>query len=235
MNWPGRVVLLIAIAFRCFCSGGNLAQRCASFWRRSRTPTSSCGRSARASAKCCGKWRAGTGDCARGRCPGLAHAFVFWGFCVFALVTLNHFAAGIRDRISVAMAASRGFIFWLAGVFAVAVAIVDCGPGVSQVCDPAEMAGAAVSGIGADRVFDFRFDGHLPGRAFWCRKATWRDGRCGGRTRWCCWFFLPLIPEHQAYASGAESADGVSGARRIQQAFRRWWATRISGSTRARI
>ena len=26
--------------------------------------------------------------------PGLAHAFVFWGFCAFALVTLNHFAAG---------------------------------------------------------------------------------------------------------------------------------------------
>jgi Fe-S oxidoreductase len=27
--------------------------------------------------------------------PGLAHAFVFWGFCAFALVTLNHFAAGL--------------------------------------------------------------------------------------------------------------------------------------------
>src|SRR6202140_5573923 len=27
--------------------------------------------------------------------PGLAHALVFWGFCAFALVTLNHFAAGV--------------------------------------------------------------------------------------------------------------------------------------------
>jgi len=26
--------------------------------------------------------------------PGLAHAFVFWGFCVFGLITLNHFATG---------------------------------------------------------------------------------------------------------------------------------------------
>ena len=26
--------------------------------------------------------------------PGLAHAFVFWGFCAFALVTLNHFSVG---------------------------------------------------------------------------------------------------------------------------------------------
>jgi len=25
----------------------------------------------------------------------LAHAFVFWGFCAFVLVTLNHFAAGL--------------------------------------------------------------------------------------------------------------------------------------------
>src|SRR5712692_2962250 len=28
--------------------------------------------------------------------PGLAHAFVFWGFCAFALVTLNHFAIGFN-------------------------------------------------------------------------------------------------------------------------------------------
>ncbi len=26
--------------------------------------------------------------------PGLAHALVFWGFCAFSLVTLNHFALG---------------------------------------------------------------------------------------------------------------------------------------------
>src|SRR5271170_4410268 len=25
---------------------------------------------------------------------GIAHAFVFWGFCVFALITLNHIADG---------------------------------------------------------------------------------------------------------------------------------------------
>ena len=27
--------------------------------------------------------------------PGLAHAFVFWGFCAFAMVTLNHCAVGL--------------------------------------------------------------------------------------------------------------------------------------------
>src|ERR1700733_6685442 len=28
--------------------------------------------------------------------PGIAHALVFWGFCVFALVTINHFAEGVQ-------------------------------------------------------------------------------------------------------------------------------------------
>src|SRR5713226_5122225 len=31
--------------------------------------------------------------------PGLAHAFVFWGFCAFALVTINHVAAGFGDTL----------------------------------------------------------------------------------------------------------------------------------------
>ena len=50
--------------------------------------------------------------------PGLAHAFVFWGFCAFALVSVNHFAVGFN----------RGFLFWniyfwFAGVFAALVAV----------------------------------------------------------------------------------------------------------------
>src|SRR5678810_1229797 len=31
--------------------------------------------------------------------PGLAHALVFWGFCAFALVTLNHVAIGFGARL----------------------------------------------------------------------------------------------------------------------------------------
>ena len=55
--------------------------------------------------------------------PGLAHAFVFWGFCAFALVTLNHlaigFGAGILSRDS--------FYFPVAAVFAVLVTISIAG------------------------------------------------------------------------------------------------------------
>ena len=58
--------------------------------------------------------------------PGLAHAFVFWGFCVFALVTLNHFAAGFGFPFLSQHGFGR-FYFWFAGVFAVAVAISIAG------------------------------------------------------------------------------------------------------------
>ena len=34
--------------------------------------------------------------------PGLAHAFVFWGFLAFALVSLNHLANGVGAGISAA-------------------------------------------------------------------------------------------------------------------------------------
>src|SRR5580693_1653594 len=59
--------------------------------------------------------------------PGIAHAFVFWGFCVFALVTLNHFATGIgfpflsRDGWF-----GRVYFAW-AGVFAACVAVSIAG------------------------------------------------------------------------------------------------------------
>lgn len=58
--------------------------------------------------------------------PGLAHAFVFWGFCAFALVTLNHFAAAFGLDFLARNGFGR-FYFGFAGVFAVAVAISIAG------------------------------------------------------------------------------------------------------------
>ncbi len=59
--------------------------------------------------------------------PGIAHALVFWGFCAFALITINHFAEGVRLGFL-----SRGdffgpFYFGLAGVFAILVAVSIAG------------------------------------------------------------------------------------------------------------
>src|SRR5262245_56837501 len=53
--------------------------------------------------------------------PGFAHALVFWGFCAFALVTLNHVATGFGVPFL-----SRGgrfgiFYFSAAAVFGIAV------------------------------------------------------------------------------------------------------------------
>src|SRR6185369_13082458 len=55
--------------------------------------------------------------------PGLAHALVFWGFCAFALVTLNHLAIGFGTPFL----PPRSFYFVFAAVFAVAVAISIAG------------------------------------------------------------------------------------------------------------
>jgi Fe-S oxidoreductase len=55
--------------------------------------------------------------------PGLAHAFVFWGFCAFALVTLNHLAAGVGIAFLDRHSYFGAFYWWFAFVFAVLVAI----------------------------------------------------------------------------------------------------------------
>jgi len=58
--------------------------------------------------------------------PGLAHAFVFWGFCVFALVTINHFAAAFGLDFLPETGISR-FYYWIAGVFAIFVSVSIAG------------------------------------------------------------------------------------------------------------
>ncbi len=59
--------------------------------------------------------------------PGLAHAFVFWGFCAFALVTINHFAAGIGAPFLSRESWFGAFYFDLAAAFAVAVSVSIAG------------------------------------------------------------------------------------------------------------
>jgi Fe-S oxidoreductase/nitrate reductase gamma subunit len=55
--------------------------------------------------------------------PGLAHAFVFWGFCAFALVTLNHFAVGLGLGFLNPAGFFGRFYTYIAAVFAVACAV----------------------------------------------------------------------------------------------------------------
>ncbi len=55
--------------------------------------------------------------------PGIAHALVFWGFCVFGLVTVNDFAEGVRLGFLNRAGLFGSLYFDIAAVFAVAVAI----------------------------------------------------------------------------------------------------------------
>jgi Fe-S oxidoreductase len=55
--------------------------------------------------------------------PGLAHALVFWGFCAFTLITVNHLAAGFGLPLVTRGGSFGRFYFLFAAVFAVAVAV----------------------------------------------------------------------------------------------------------------
>jgi Fe-S oxidoreductase len=55
--------------------------------------------------------------------PGVAHAFVFWGFLAFALVSLNHLATGLRLGFLQHTGFVGTFYFGFAGVWAGLVAV----------------------------------------------------------------------------------------------------------------
>jgi Fe-S oxidoreductase len=59
--------------------------------------------------------------------PGVAHALVFWGFCAFALATLNHFATAFGGRFLSSGTAMGKFYLGLVAVWAVAVAVAIAG------------------------------------------------------------------------------------------------------------
>jgi Fe-S oxidoreductase len=59
--------------------------------------------------------------------PGIAHAFVFWGFLAFVLVSLNHFATGVRLGFLQHTGFIGTFYFGFAGVWAALVAVSIAG------------------------------------------------------------------------------------------------------------
>jgi hypothetical protein len=56
--------------------------------------------------------------------PGLAHALVFWGFCIFGLITLNHFstALGFPFMDNMFGEAYAAFARWFGVLVAVSIA-----------------------------------------------------------------------------------------------------------------
>ncbi len=124
--------------------------------------------------------------------PGLAHAFVFWGFCVFALITVNHLASAFGGAFLERSGFGR-FYFGFAAVWAIAVAVSIAGLFVRRfVVRPVWLGPlSAESGVIALLIFVLMIT-YLAG--LW-----YGEGSPG--SRWSWWLhtlalltFLPLIP-----------------------------------------
>jgi Fe-S oxidoreductase len=123
---------------------------------------------------------------------GLAHAFVFWGFCAFALVTVNHIAEAFGARLlSPESGWGRAYLDFVA-VWAVAVAIAISGLFVRRfVARPIWLGKLSIeSGAIAGLIF-FLMLTYLAG--------LWLHDGVGRQVNW--WLhtlallaFLPLIP-----------------------------------------
>jgi Fe-S oxidoreductase/nitrate reductase gamma subunit len=126
--------------------------------------------------------------------PGLAHAFVFWGFCAFALVTLNHAAVGLGIGFLDPAGWFGRFYFYLAAAFAIACAVGIAGLFVRRFFARPRWLGTKVSyesGIIAWLIFVLMLT-YLA--AFLTTSET-----ADARTLWwlhtlCLLAFLPIIP-----------------------------------------
>ena len=148
--------------------------------------------------------------------PGLAHAFVFWGFCAFALITVNHLAAGFGFPF---LSRAGGFgkaYFALVAVFAVAVAVSIAGLAIRRFVTRPKWLGKVSPESGVIALFIFilmvtylaglRLDETtLPARANW-----WLHTRDAAR-------ISAADPAYQAPAPGDQPGYRVSAAGRVQQ------------------
>jgi Fe-S oxidoreductase len=129
--------------------------------------------------------------------PGFAHALVFWGFCAFGLVTLDHFARGCGGWLIDPAGFFGRFYFGLAALFAVAVIVSIGGLAARRFLVRPKWLGEKVSiesGVIAFLIFtlmwtylaDYLSPGHLelPARIGW----VWWTHTLALLT------FLPLIP-----------------------------------------
>ena len=64
--------------------------------------------------------------------PGLAHAFVFWGFLAFALVSINHFANGFGRSFFTEESVFGAFYFALRGTVRCFVIVSMVGLGIRR-------------------------------------------------------------------------------------------------------
>src|SRR6266481_5658540 len=126
--------------------------------------------------------------------PGIAHAFVFWGFCAFTLVTIAHLGAGLGLNLLPAdYAVVRGYRYFVA-LFAIAVAVSIAGLAFRRLVLRPIWLGPKVSlesGFIALLIFLLMVTYMLTFRL--------EEGSAAGRANWwahtlALLIFLPLIP-----------------------------------------
>src|SRR5579883_579031 len=124
---------------------------------------------------------------------GLAHAFVFWGFCAFALITINHIATGFGAPL---LSREQGFgrvYFDFVAIFALIVAISISYLAVRRfIARPVWLGEVSPeSGVIALLIFLLMVT-YLAG-------VYWPEATAAGHAAWwahtlCLLAFLPLIP-----------------------------------------
>jgi Fe-S oxidoreductase len=126
--------------------------------------------------------------------PGLAHAFVFWGFLAFAVVSLNHFAAGFGLSFLSPASWIGSFYFWFAAIFALLVGVSIAGLFIRRFFVRPIWLGPKVSyesGFIALLIFalmaTYLAAFAVPATSFAARGLWWAHALC-------ILIFLPLIP-----------------------------------------
>ena len=125
--------------------------------------------------------------------PGLAHALVFWGFCAFGLITINHIASAFGGGFLARDGGFGRFYFGFVAVWAVAVAVAIAGLFVRRFLVRPRWLGAVSgeSGIIAGLIFLLMVT--------YLASLRLGEDTSGARINW--WLhtlallvFLPLIP-----------------------------------------
>src|SRR6185437_3558514 len=125
--------------------------------------------------------------------PGLAHAFVFWGFCAFALITMNHFATGFGVAFLSPASGFGRLYFGFVAVWAMLVIVGIVGLFVRRFLVRPRWLGAVSpeSGVIAFLIFALMVT--------YLGMLWYGEGSTGGKVNW--WLhtiailaFLPLIP-----------------------------------------
>ena len=99
------------------------------------------------------------------RLPGLAHAFVFWGFCAFALITVNHIATGFGARFLRPDSGFGEYYFAFVAAWAALVAVSIAGLFIRRFFVRPRLAGQDIARIRHYRAADLPVDDHVPGRS----------------------------------------------------------------------